>query len=375
MTQWHFIEPLDVLILRGNRLFGAPGSYAESLMPPWPSVAAGALRSWLLAHEGADFEAYAGGRVPHPSLGTPQEPGSFTLAAFHLARRQGNIVEALYPPPADLAIEDTAEGLRATLLKPVDPAPGLLSSAALPCLPALAQDERGKPAGGYWLTAQGWERYLRAEPVPAEDLLPAPSLYTHDLRVGVALDAATRSVRQGALFSTASVALKSGVGFLACAAGAQLPACGMLRLGGDGRAAAVQAVSAPIAPEPDYEAIATAGRCRLVLTAPGVFDGGWMPAGARREGDALRFELHGVRGLITCAAVPRAGVVSGWDLARCLPKPAQRVAPTGSVYWLEELEASADALRKLSGSGLWQDPLENDPRRAEGFNRIAVAAW
>ena len=31
-----FIEPLDVLVLRGNKLFGDPGSYGESLVPPWP---------------------------------------------------------------------------------------------------------------------------------------------------------------------------------------------------------------------------------------------------------------------------------------------------------------------------------------------------
>ncbi len=35
-----FIEPLDVLLLRGNKLFGDPGSHGEALIPPWPSVAA-----------------------------------------------------------------------------------------------------------------------------------------------------------------------------------------------------------------------------------------------------------------------------------------------------------------------------------------------
>ena len=49
-----FIEPLDVLFLRGNQLFGEPGSYGEALMPPWPSVAAGALRTRILADDGFD---------------------------------------------------------------------------------------------------------------------------------------------------------------------------------------------------------------------------------------------------------------------------------------------------------------------------------
>ena len=47
-----FLEPLDVLFLRGNQLFGEAGSYGEALMPPWPSVAAGAIRSRILADSG-----------------------------------------------------------------------------------------------------------------------------------------------------------------------------------------------------------------------------------------------------------------------------------------------------------------------------------
>jgi CRISPR-associated protein Cmr3 len=78
-----FIEPLDVLALRGNKLFGDPGSYGESLVPPWPSVASGAIRSMMLARDG-DPAAFAAGQK-HPTLGTPTEPGPFTVTAFHVA--------------------------------------------------------------------------------------------------------------------------------------------------------------------------------------------------------------------------------------------------------------------------------------------------
>ena len=90
-----FIEPLDVLVLRGNKLFGDPGSYGESLVPPWPSVAAGAIRSAILARDGDPF-AFAKEQWKHPTLGTPSEPGPFTITAFHLARRQGDRVEPLF---------------------------------------------------------------------------------------------------------------------------------------------------------------------------------------------------------------------------------------------------------------------------------------
>ena len=58
-----FIEPLDVLILRGNKLFADAGSHGEALMPPWPSVAAGALRSRILIDAGIDPAAFAASRA------------------------------------------------------------------------------------------------------------------------------------------------------------------------------------------------------------------------------------------------------------------------------------------------------------------------
>jgi CRISPR-associated protein Cmr3 len=76
-----------------------------------------------------------------------------------------------------------------------------------------------------------------------------------------------------------------------------------------------------------------------------------------------------------CAAVPRHEVISGWDLARWQPKPALRAVPTGSVYWLDELEATPEALRKLASQELWSEPCEDAERRAEGFNRITFAAY
>src|SRR5690606_38316669 len=100
-----FIEPLDVLFLRGNKLFGDPGSYGESLVPPWPSVAAGAIRSALLAKKGVDLEAFARGDIQDPELGTPDRPGLFRVVGFQLARSlEDGFVETLHKVPADLLI-------------------------------------------------------------------------------------------------------------------------------------------------------------------------------------------------------------------------------------------------------------------------------
>jgi CRISPR-associated protein Cmr3 len=245
----------------------------------------------------------------------------------------------------------------------------------LPLLPVLAETERSKPATGYWLSEAGWRAYLAGKTPAASELVKSSDLWQLDPRVGVGLDPATRRAADGRLFTVQAVALRSGVGFIAAIQGAIPPTSGSLRLGGDGRAAAIRAADwTP--PEPDYAAIAKAGRCRMVLATPGLFGAGWLPAGLTALPDGShRLDLHGVKARLVSAAIPRAEIISGWDLAQWQPKPAQRAAPTGSVYWLDELEATPESLGKLAAEGLWGEKCEDAARRAEGFNRVWLAAW
>ena len=370
-TSYRFIEPLDVLFLRGNKLFGDAGSHGESMVPPWPSVAAGALRSLMLAADGIDMAAFARGALAHPTLGTPAAPGSFALLGFDLARRSGQ-VETLHALPADLVLTELSDGKRRlTRLQPQAPALGLASSAPLAQWPVLAQPDRSKPVGGHWLTQAGWASYLSGSTPAIGQLVPSSELWQLDARIGIGLDATTRSAADKKLFTAQAVVFQRGVGFLAAVCGAEPPRSGMLRFGGDGRGAAMHAVD-HAAPQNNWEVIARARRCRIVLTTPGLFTQGWLLPGV--DGDR-NLALYGISGRLICAAVPRAEVISGWDLARAQPKAAERVAPSGSVYWLDELKATPEQLRKLAEHGLWDEETQNAARRAEGFNRFTFAAW
>ncbi len=384
----HFIEPLDVLYLRGNRLFGAPGSYGDLVLPPWPSVAAGALRSALLAHKDIDVSRFARGLMDDPELGTPAQPGTFKLTAFHFAWREAKRaehIEPLFQPPADVVIGKRNGDVVVQTLSPHSLYDGILGSQATASLAVLAETERGKPESGFWLTASGWERYLCGETIDANtSLVRSEELWRQEMRIGIGLDTSQGRAADGALFSMETVSLRKAeyrssdgrqfdVGFLVETDGAQFPESLTLRFGGDGRGAVARQVKANI-PQPDYDAIARADCCRLILTTPGIFARGWQPTGTTGEDTDLRFELHGVRGRLTCAAVPRAEVISGFDVAKGMPKPAQRMAPTGSVYWLENLETTVDGLRNLAAKGLWSGPEYNESRRAEGFNRVAIGA-
>jgi len=93
---------------------------------------------------------------------------------------------------------------------------------------------------------------------------------------------------------------------------------------------------------------------------------GWRPFACDADS---HFEFAGIRGRLV-AAVSRAEVIFGWDLARWQPKPAQRAAPAGSVYWIEDLQATPAQLRRLADHGLWPESGYDARRRAEGLNRF-----
>lgn len=356
MTHIRFIEPLDVLFLRGNRLFGEPGSYGESLLPPWPSLAAGALRSMLYAGNGIILD----------------DPEDFRLTAFHIARHNGHHAEAIYALPADLLISGIYSSPRINRLQATALANGILTSSSLPKVPLLAEKQRSKPLSGLWLTTTGWQRYLTGKTPDETDLVHSDALWKLETRVGVGLEPEKRRADDGKLFSMQAIVFKPGVGFIAASTGRVAPPeNGTLRLGGDGRAAGLSAIMAPQA-HPDHAAIVKARCARLILTTPGLFPDGWLLPGMSTDG---HWELSGIRARVVAAAVPRAEVISGWDMMKKRPKPAQRVAPTGSVYWLTDLEADADVLGKLADHGLWTEPDQDIARRIEGFNRFALAAY
>ena len=116
-------------------------------------------------------------------------------------------------------------------------------------------------------------------------------------------------------------------------------------------------------------ALGRAGRFRIMLTSPGIFGDGWKLAGTDANG---RWHFQGASARLACAAVPRLETLSGWDVARGMPKPALRAAPAGSVYWLDDFQGDPRALAVLQRDGL---ALDDAARRAEGFNNCLLAEW
>ena len=373
----YFIEPVDVLHFRGNRLFGDPGSFSDAVMPPWPSTFAGAIRSEMLVRDGINLECFAKGQQPHPLLGTPSEPGEFRLLECGLARRLGDsVIERYYPLPADLVMSASDAGPTMQRITPKAIDERIQLSAKTSKLPVLAESLRSKPVSGWFLRESGWQKYLQGQlPCAEADIIHQEHLWSLDLRVGVGLDTRQRTAADGQLFTNQVVCLKPSVGFYVTTSHAGLPNSGVIRLGGDGRAAHYDKVeTSDLGITPADAKLGS--RCRFVLTTPGIFTGGWLPNGVTHaEDQTLTLHIDDISASVVAACVSKPQVVSGWDIATKSPKVAVKCAPAGSVFWLENLNAGERGLGKLAELGLWPKGSEDNQRRAEGFNQLAIGVF
>lgn len=392
MHEYLFVEPVDVLYFRGNRLFGEAGEHAEAQMPPSPSVFAGALRTRILVDRRASFEAFkearTGDRHIEVVLGTPSRPGTFRMGHVILAKREQDGLKCFFPVPADLVVSKSDGRIKICRLEPESGqnlSPVDLCSQDVGFVPVLRTDEPAKSEEGYWLTEEGLRVHLAGgSPDPRiGHLRDTRHLWKSDARLGIALQPGTRTAEEGRLYTTDAVAPLPGVGFLVRVAEAAdlLPQDGLLRLGGDGRGATVRAWEPSASLQDVWRYLPKGDGFRMILSTPGIFPDGWIPAGVRRDGSRLVLEFGELRCEICAASVRRFQVVSGWDVAEERPKPAQRVVPPGSVYWFRRLSGDPMLLLRLLDEGLW--PLfgpRNEQtlwqqRRAEGFNNIILGDW
>lgn len=336
------IEPVDVWMFRDGKPFDAGSTHrAESVFPPLPSTIQGVLRSHQLILANVDLRDRA---AVAACVGDADNMRGLKLRGPFVARRAGSgaAPEIYLPVPANAAA--SPDGWVALRPKPW-PA-GVRTSSPLPeaLWPVTAPGKY--PELGEWLSLAEWGAFWAGQPVRG---IPGPTLFVRETRTGIELGA-QRTAKTGQLYEAEFIRPGPGVGLLVEMDGYDhWPSQGLLRIGGEARAASYTTTPSPAWPAAPAPLPA---RFAVCLTTPALFEGGWQPAGGWSKFFDGPVQL-------VCAAFGRPHSLGGFDFAKAARnpadpaahKPARRYVPAGAVYFFVNQGAKALTAAALTDHG------------------------
>ncbi len=384
MTRFFFVEPLDVVAFRGNKMFGQSGSFGETSVMPYPSVFAGAFRSILFMHLSRSGKMDFLNNVAIESelgseIGTSSTFGSLKISWSSLAvgeLEDETVVSAqpLYPLPSDSISFDGGDSALARLFNLEDfSIVGCYSTRT----PIVVTKNRGKRQNVYCHTNE-YLKYLNGE--SDFKVVSTSEFVKMESRVGIKVDGKYRTAVPGGIYSSNYHRLKinnhESYGYLVGLNGSTLiPKSGILRLGADGKAAAYTEVKTNL-PTTNYAVLAKRSLFKVVVQTPIISDKGWLPELVNSD-NALGGEIgQRIGAVLIGSSIPKREILSGWDISTNRPKPARGVVPSGSVYFFEydNSKVSKDDLQSLDRQLV--DGLlcanENDRKTGYGIAQLGI---
>lgn len=372
--------PLDTWFFREARPHGSVGnSELGSVFPPPVRTLLGAIRTligdaWFARHssgEHKDWRSFANNLDLQALIGFGDDLGPLRVTGPFL-QRSG---QRLYPAPANLMVKEQGGKAHYFLLDLGTPVHCDLGRVHLACFPQKVPDLKetvgSKPADKHWLTQQAYNAVLAGQAPQAKDVLVASDLFTEEPRLGIGRDNRRGGVQEGLLYQTRHLRLQKDISVEIELHGitdlSLLPQKTVLRLGGEGRAAALNITASPPAKLPRAELGDKTRTFALYTLSPSLCQAG-LPAGipagfvrGEHDGyDCWEGKIAGQNLRVLAVACQRPLREGGWDLAQHQARPVQSLLAPGSVLYVQSdtpisantvqaFNAQADA----SGRGLF----------------------
>lgn len=386
MAVWT-IEPYDTVIFRDGRPFSVnPGAKAISLLFPFPSTIAGGVRTRAGLDKTGAFQISKVNEVKAISI-----KGPFLI---ELEENQ-SISKWLLPAPLDVVVLKVDGYDQKAVLKqlvplevPTDAYTDLETFASHLTLVGMVSPDPQKPhnkAPRFWY----WEKYKSwlLDSKDAENIIV--NQYGHngasiEVSTHVKITQETQTAEEGALFQTSglrfthsnsdsSSLLDKDLKRLAIALETKAHMLeGLAPLGGERRLVIWQKNNSSLpfekCPIEIYNKIAEAGTCRVILLTPSYFEEILNPT-------YLQELRQNVKPVLKAVAVGRPQVVSGWDFERNCPKPTRRLAPAGTVFFLD-LGTKDKNLIKNWVDDIWMNSISDNPQeRLDSFGLAVLGTW
>lgn len=359
--RWNF-RALDTLFFReGNPFHAGEGGFGTGVsgrFPPSINTLQGAIRTTL---------AYGQGWRPEKQdcwpveLGTEKDLGRLKLAGPYLQWNN----EVLFPAPL-LLLRQKETGVFTRLTPGTEPVNCDLEEQGV-YLPVPQERLAGaKIMDNCRLSCEGMERVLAGGLPKASEVKEQGELWQEEYRVGIEINRASRTAKDGQLYSITHVRPKPEVSLTVEVSGVptdwhpQLPT--VIRLGGEGRTAELRVTN----PEPLLptmpELVAENGMVRFVviLITPGKY--------AQQTQEVIRQGPPNVPGSCLSACIGKLQQAGGWDLLNGRPKPLEPLIPAGALWFFEASAERLAEIKELHGSCTGQ-------QSNYGYGQIVIGKW
>jgi len=326
----------DGLFFRDAKPFSKGTDFrARSIFPPLPSVVRGALRTKYFSENMQNFS----------KAGVDGDPSETIRINCVMLKYQSELYVPV-PQNFEIVVED---GVCKAFLLDIKPAPEC-STYPLPYVLTVPDCFEGsEPAKG--------EDFIRIKDIAgilqgSQKTVPCirlSDIMFRELKTGIAADYRTGTNIKSMLYQSEMLypfdEQNNPVSLVALADRVnEVVPDGLLKLGGEGKAAYYHEIDTAILRDLAYE-IDVQKHFSVTLLSPAIFKNGWCPGwlSNTEEGQWIG-KYNGVKVRLVAAACSRPVPISGFDMKRKLPKPMYYAAAAGSVYYFELLDGSPEAV-------------------------------
>lgn len=365
---WQF-EALDSFFFRDAAPFnqGEGGQGGQSsIFPPAMNTLQGAIRyqlawgqGWKPGHD-RDWPV---------ELGDNDDLGQLRLRGPYLCWKG----EIIYPAPRYLLYRGQEE-IEFNRLVPGSKVKTDLGQVSLPVMPDNWTGSKVLEDG--WLTGSALSQVL-AGGIPSrmgkseqDDQLRqvwfSHELWSDESKVGIGRNHQTRTAANGQLYAIKMVrpqrelSLMVGVDGVPADWSDSYPKT--VRLGGEGRQAALKVTEGPIPlpAVPEFHPVQGKIRFTTTLITPACFGGDFDTA--------VKGELGNVPGKCITACIGKAFQIGGWDLKLRAPRPLRLFLPVGSSWFFEADPTLIDDVKALQGTFIGE-------KDSYGYGQILIGRW
>lgn len=311
------IDPLDTLFFRdGKPFFMGEETWADGIFPPFPSVIYGALRT-----------AYFANHIGEIGKANTAEDPTNDLRIRGIYLKHGE--DVYVPLPLDCVREKGGEKDKALMLQMTKINTNF--SCNCPTDHILKDDKEVETTEGAILRISVLEDYLENKTDGKFSIKVLSDLIRTESKIGIGRNNQTRASDESRLYRVGMRRLDDVKMLVDFEGIDNFQSEGMLKLGGENKAAAYQENLAKDLSV--YEPKIEGDRFKLYLLTPAFFKKGWVPEWI--DDTTLEGTYAGIRLKLLTAAIGKHLPIGGFDMKAGKPKPMRKAVPAGSVYYFE----------------------------------------